>query len=392
MPLDPLARPHLCKILCIISIFILTPSRKFDNMYIMARSTIQKVAKKAGVSTATVSRCLDGHPYISEKARRRVRQAIEETGYDARSRYKANGNRKRTNNVGLLLPKEQNDVLRLPLNTQLFMVLDQALAREGMHLVVAYVSREQPLPPTVCSDRLDAMLFTSVLLPLNPEWDMFNPIRMRGPVDSSPHCSQWNDIITCDYVRGGRLAADYLIKRGHHRLSYFNPWPTHRSLRIIGQAFNDYGRQSGAEVVVLPVDRDPGLLSEDILNPYRSLSVVEKLVDQMLSLPVGERPTGLHVANDEIALLVYRSLAEHGVEVGKDIDIISRDNEEPFLATLSPRPASIDINCAMLVEQTVNRILYRLSHPETPQGLSILVPPTIAEGEIVWQEGHGARQ
>src|SRR5690606_23786006 len=44
-------------------------------------STMLEVAKKAGVSKATVSRVLSGKGYVSEETKKQVYQAIEETGY-----------------------------------------------------------------------------------------------------------------------------------------------------------------------------------------------------------------------------------------------------------------------------------------------------------------------
>ena len=46
---------------------------------------IVDIAEKAGVSTKTVSRVLNGHPNISEKTRRKVEDAIAELSYHPRS-------------------------------------------------------------------------------------------------------------------------------------------------------------------------------------------------------------------------------------------------------------------------------------------------------------------
>lgn len=43
--------------------------------------TMKDVAQRAGVSVATVSRVLHGHPNVREETRARVWQAIEELGY-----------------------------------------------------------------------------------------------------------------------------------------------------------------------------------------------------------------------------------------------------------------------------------------------------------------------
>lgn len=44
-------------------------------------ATMQEVAKRAGVSKATVSRVLTGKGYVSEETKSRVFQAISESGY-----------------------------------------------------------------------------------------------------------------------------------------------------------------------------------------------------------------------------------------------------------------------------------------------------------------------
>ena len=43
--------------------------------------TIKDLAKKTGYGVATVSRVLNNHPNVSEKARRSILQAVEESGF-----------------------------------------------------------------------------------------------------------------------------------------------------------------------------------------------------------------------------------------------------------------------------------------------------------------------
>jgi LacI family asc operon transcriptional repressor len=50
--------------------------RRNNNM-----TTMLEVAKRAGVSKATVSRVLSGNGYVSQETKDRVFQAIEESGY-----------------------------------------------------------------------------------------------------------------------------------------------------------------------------------------------------------------------------------------------------------------------------------------------------------------------
>ena len=51
--------------------------------------TIRDVAKVAGVSVATVSRVLNDHPSISEKAKNKVLQAVAELNYQPNANAQA---------------------------------------------------------------------------------------------------------------------------------------------------------------------------------------------------------------------------------------------------------------------------------------------------------------
>ncbi len=64
--------------------------------------TIQDVAKKAGVSKATVSRVLNGKNVVREDMRQRVFRAIEETGFSPNLLARQLAIRK-TNSIGLVI-------------------------------------------------------------------------------------------------------------------------------------------------------------------------------------------------------------------------------------------------------------------------------------------------
>src|SRR5215211_2658124 len=57
------------------------------------KATIYEVASAAGVSIQTVSRVLNGHPYVSDKTLQKVREAISQLDYrpDAIARTLTNG-------------------------------------------------------------------------------------------------------------------------------------------------------------------------------------------------------------------------------------------------------------------------------------------------------------
>lgn len=70
--------------------------------------TIKDVARKAGVSTATVSRVINHDPRVTEKTRALVHQCMQETGYTVNPIARSLRSQK-SHTIGILAPEFQND-------------------------------------------------------------------------------------------------------------------------------------------------------------------------------------------------------------------------------------------------------------------------------------------
>ena len=86
------------------------------------------------------------------------------------------------------------------------------------------------------------------------------------------------------------------------------------------------------------------------------------------------RPTGLFVSNDYAAVQIYPILQQMGVVPGRDITIISCDNEEIRLAGLQPRPASIEVGAEEVGWQAVRRLVSRMENADEPAILINVAP------------------
>jgi DNA-binding LacI/PurR family transcriptional regulator len=71
--------------------------------------TLDDVARVAGVSTATVSRCLNEEQKVSAKTRERVMKVINELGYTPNFNARAMA-AKRTNTIGAIIPTMENAI------------------------------------------------------------------------------------------------------------------------------------------------------------------------------------------------------------------------------------------------------------------------------------------
>jgi LacI family gluconate utilization system Gnt-I transcriptional repressor len=92
---------------------------------------MRDVARKAGVSVMTVSRALNDPERVSEKMRRRVRSAVEESGY-VHNRLARSLSSRRSDVIGLIVPSLRNSLF-----AETMQGISDVLAGEGFQLMIA---------------------------------------------------------------------------------------------------------------------------------------------------------------------------------------------------------------------------------------------------------------
>jgi LacI family transcriptional regulator, galactose operon repressor len=119
--------------------------------------------------------------------------------------------------------------------------------------------------------------------------------------------------------------------------------------------------------------------SPDYWHRFHSESV-DSLVQQFMSL--SERPTGIFVADDMQIALIQPALQSRGLEIGPGkTELISCNNEKPYLVGLSPKPAVIDIRVESIGRRGVEQLLWRLQHLEVPERVIATIEPFIVSSE-----------
>jgi DNA-binding LacI/PurR family transcriptional regulator len=144
-------------------------------------------------------------------------------------------------------------------------------------------------------------------------------------------------------------------------------------MRVRGQSFLNAALDARRPASAYLVCDDPIVADAYGRNAVLA-SGLEELADRLVR--ANPRPTGLFVANDWATARMYPMLIERGLQLGKDLLIVSCDNEDVRLAPLRPRPASLDINAPQLGRYIVARLLNRIRHPDDLP-IVVLIPPTL---------------
>lgn len=331
--------------------------------------SLVQVSKVAGVSKSTVSRVLNHDPRVSPETVRAVTHAVQQLGYTrpermGRPRRSPNGLNK--GSVALLFPDTDPAAIKTVLSGRLLHGIEEVLRRRGISMLVAGMPERDRLPQAVEQRLVDGVLVRGTVGEMSrktftegmgrlPVVLVFEP---KGPVPS-----HW-DIVLEDNHAIGVLAYQYLAERGRKNLGFINVAPEHASFRHRLRAFSDAANEGGAKVYSVQTAGAPA----------------EELVRQVLEQAKADGRTidGLFVPGaDSLVVDTYRALQSMGIETGKDLDLISCNNDPTRLATLDPRLANLDIQPEAIGRAAAEMLLWRLQFPRDPQRRLSVAPQIV---------------
>ncbi len=341
---------------------------------------LDHLAEKAGVSKATVSRVLNGSDKVTAKARANVMKVVKETGYQLpprrRKRSKpASQPRLRTGSILLLNIGQQPIVdLRSTGYPDLLQGVEQETQAHGLKLVLASLYPDGPLPAGLKSDSVDGVLLygrtDQISRAANNRLKQLPVVALMRGFDCLNGPA---DRVLFDNSKVGPLAVDYLVRRGHRHLGFFNVDPKHPAFTT---RLADFKTQAAKhDVTVTPFispDTPSGLRAET--QAFRQL--IQNWRDHHPHV------TGFYVACDYQLPQLCTAMDGIGIEPSATCDLIGCDNMALFLDQITPRPASIDINLELVGRRGVQQLLWRLANPGIKNPIKVLIEPVLVEGLI----------
>lgn len=285
------------------------------------RSTIKDVARKANVSTATVSLVVHDNKRISPHTRKKVLKTIEDLNY--RPSHTARGLVSRKNgNIGFILT-EDHFLRTEPFYTQIYLGSEFEARKHPYYIILATVPNEMnfkvTLPRFVAEDNVDGIIIAGKI----PENLIRRLLEYKIPlvlVDYYPTFRDFSAVLI-DNLNGGRQATEHLISCGHKNIAFIGGDMEHPSIRdrYLGykMALEQNGIMFNPSFVVTTetaTSRDSGYHAAETL-----LAKTNKI-------------SSLFACNDAMAIGAMQLLKDKGVKIPEDISIIGFDDIEgdPF--------------------------------------------------------------
>lgn len=352
------------------------------------RATITDVAKTAGVALGTVSRVLNNHADVNGDIRDRVMAAARKLGYQrirVRRAPPAAANGARGGTVGVVIFGMDDTLVQLPVVSSALQGIEHALSAEGRSLMLANIANGNRLPPFLEEGDVQGLILKGPnqgLLPPEGENDLLRRLYRlprvwlmgRLPNARGDHCN-------FDTEAAGRIVAEHLHAKGHRRVAFMNPKPGQTQFEKVKTAFNHACARLGLASMLLEVE-PPEVLSWPLPSITRQDNV-DRLVDEWAALPARTRPTALFVPSDRTATQLYAALAQRRLRPGRDVSIVSCNNEKSLLVHLQPALTTVDVHAELIGRRAVDLLLWRIAHPAETVDSQVLIEPALVEGESV---------
>lgn len=280
----------------------------------MGRSTIDDVARAAGVSVATVSRALRGLPHVAMSTRERVRQVARDLDYeiDPTASRLATG---RTHTIGLVAPW-----LGTWYTAEIISGAESVFADAGYDLLVASLPPRSLEPFLSRTRSFGRRIDGALLIDLYVEGADLDRLGDLGV----PTVSLGEDLgrfstVSIDNEAAARVAVEHLLGLGHRRIA-----------AVSGRSVNDFTspvperRRAGwmAALHHAGIEPDPELICEggDTVEGGRRAAEI--------LLELAERPTAIFCMSDHMAFGVLAVARERGLDVPDDLSVIGFDDHE----------------------------------------------------------------
>lgn len=289
------------------------------------KPTIKDVAKRAGVSIATVSFVINKKKSISIETKNRVLKAIKALDYHPSSSAidLVSG---KTGNIGFILTDDH--FLRTePFYTRIFLGAEFEARNEGYYIILTSIrpdfNDQDPLPRFILNKSVDGVIIAgkipSSLIKRISSYGL--PTVYIDYVPPTNCCS----LVLIDNIQGGLIATNHLINLGHKNIAFIGGDIKHPSLsdRLNGykQALNNANIPIRNNLIIIDAKYP------DRQNGYDS---AKKLFTK------NKNVTAVFAGNDAMGIGILHYLKENGYRVPDDVSLIGFDDVESDLMLTPP--------------------------------------------------------
>ncbi len=326
------------------------------------RTTIDLVAREAGVSAQTVSRVLNNRPDVSASTRARIKEIMRQMGYEPNAMARSLASR-RTRTLGLITDDFSDYFF-----AQVIAGAEEEARKQGYFFMLGSTEHKPQDEPEYIrlfsQRRVEGFLFAHSSISTDTS-HLVDLIRSGVPVVTSAFYvpGEAATVVDVDNVSGGRQVARHLLQAGHTRIAMIEGPAGWKSVDDRALGFN--AELHGAGLGLMPRLVAQGDWS--YVSGYRAMGAI---------LRQEEPFSALFVHNDQMAIGAMRALREAGLRIPVDVSVVGYDDipaaeyADPPLTTVRQPMRVVGATAARLLIALIDR-------DEQPDGEVLLTPELI---------------
>jgi len=312
---------------------------------------ISDVAEKTGYSITTISRAINDHPYVSDKTKKKIFDAMKELDYypnNVAQQLRGKG----TKLIGVIISFVTN-----PFFTYLVDAIEKAAYQVGYQIVILQTleepEREKRFIEMLKKRQLDGLIMTS-LDDDSPE--VLKLIEAGKIVVCNRYLGEQNiPLIHVDEKKATYEATYYLLSKGHRKIGYVTG--NRGSMLPVDPRFEGYVQ------ALKEFDIEP---NSNYVFPRRlTISDGKSTLTDVLSLGE-ERPDALLVISDEVASGILSQCHLLNIKVPETLAIIGFD-DQPIAEALYPGLTTVKQPIKEMGEYVAALIIANIEHRKQPE-------------------------
>lgn len=281
---------------------------------------LKKLSEKLGLSQTTVSRALNGYPEVNEKTRIRVQEAAKRFNYSPNSRAKglATG---RSMMIGHVIPSSKKHEMVNPIFGDFVAGASDSLAEFGYGMTFARVeagAEEAAYRKMMSNGSVDGVILQGPSVQddrIEMLADIGLPFVVHGRSTGIDAPYSWVDV---NNTRAFMRATQFLTQLGHSRIALLN-----------GVEHMDFAvrRRQGYLSALEAAGHTPNpghMRSAEMTEGYGYHAVTEMLAGS-------HPPTAILAASMISAIGVRRAIEDAGLQMGRDISVVTHDDDLSYL-------------------------------------------------------------
>jgi DNA-binding LacI/PurR family transcriptional regulator len=319
---------------------------------LIADMDIREIAKRARVSTATVSRTINRVPTVNPQLAKRVWSIVHQLGYypNTQARALVSG---RSRIFGLIVSEITN-----PFFPEIVQVFEKIAVQHQYEILLTSTVHDPRLMETSVRRMIERRVDGVAVMTFGMEELLLEDLKLRRVplvfVDVGPPRPQVSNI-RIDYLHGIRQAVQHLAAMRHERIAFITGALNLKSAVARRDAFLHSMTEIGLGV-------DPAMIVEGDHSIEGGIVAFAKLLE------APSTPTAILCSNDMTAIGVMRKSYEEGLVIPRDLSLIGFDNIRLAQFVLPPL-TSVEMSQAELARLAFHALLADVQREApAPQG------------------------